>query len=528
MREFIGAGHREVLEVLRSRVQGVAAGDVISPRVVILEGPSGVGKSRVVRELYRTMRADYDPQGYWPDLDEDFHTDAPDGDPLAGRKDIGPPAAGFVWPAGVLPGFGWWQLHCDRISTGMVDVAAQARPDIAAHQVPLSLAWKQAASPGQILHARRDAVIDAAREALVTDGPVEAAGQLLAQFDLTIPGLGTAASWAMRAVHAGQHRRQLRRDTRDEVDLGPRADAVRRSVSTELADLIRGVAHPRVPGVVVIEDLQLMDDALVEFLDDLANPRRGTPVMVIAMTWPEARHTGTYARWAEKALAAGRAQVIPMPELSDDDLRRMILIYAPQSPDDTVDQALQHMRNPLHVEAALGGAVREAINRNGGALPPAILTKIPRSIEGVYEKRFRALSDEVQRGLAIAAGALPDPTSNRLWPFVRDIVADAADRCTLVPDTASQVLGGIDYAAHERVWLIPTGVADTFREALQARIAHQHLADPTFVGPTADTDIRHAVHTVLTERINHARDGGYLLDSSDEMTLLSRWLLSLS
>ena len=70
MKELAGEGHRHIVDLLAARVRAVAEGDVDVPRAVILQGASGTGKSRVVRELYRVLRIELDGGRYWPELQE--------------------------------------------------------------------------------------------------------------------------------------------------------------------------------------------------------------------------------------------------------------------------------------------------------------------------------------------------------------------------------------------------------------------------------------------------------------------------
>jgi hypothetical protein len=116
----------------------------------------------------------------------------------------------------------------------------------------------------------------------------------------------------------------------------------------------------------------------------------------------------------------------------------------------------------------------------------------------------------------LAAAAVLPKSSARVWPFVRGIVAE----------DAGEILSGIEHTADDQVWLVPTGVADSFREALQAQIAHKHYEN-TFVtdGPTCLCD---AITAILAERIDGARGPGYLLDDTEEINIICRWLLELT
>lgn len=531
MREFLGTGHHDVLKLLCDRISALVGGDVGQPRVIVLEGPSGVGKSRVVRELYRTLRNQCDPDRYWPELDEFGGAGTISRDPLPGRKRIGPDAAGFLWPAGALPGFGWWPLRCERLHAGeTLDVAAQSSPELHTHLVPLRLAWKQAASGADQFRARKNDIIAAAKEAL-TEGGLEAASRALASFDITVLGMGTALSWLLRSAQAAHGHWKTRQDKAGEVDLGPRAEQQRRSVGADIATMIIGVAHRQVPGVVVIEDLHLMGAELQELLTPLAVPRKDKPVVVIAMAWPEYRDDSVYAIWKAETVAAGRTQVIAMPDLAEEDLQRIVFDYAPHTTSAIAEEAARRYPNPLTLEAILSSRlITRAVDAAGGALPVEALDARPRDIDEVYRDRFRELEDEIQTALAVAAGCLPDAETARLWPFIRDVVTEAVDRSTVVQTAvqtdAGQILGGIESAADGKAWLVPTGVADTFREALQAHIAHQHLQTEILL-PQQQADLRDAVAAALAGRIHQACVDGYFLDATEEHSILSRWLLEL-
>jgi len=62
MSQFIG---REA-ELARLRADWeIASGGV--PRLVVLAGDSGLGKTRLAQELYRWLSTQRDPENYWPD-----------------------------------------------------------------------------------------------------------------------------------------------------------------------------------------------------------------------------------------------------------------------------------------------------------------------------------------------------------------------------------------------------------------------------------------------------------------------------
>ena len=147
---MLGDAHWTVVDALSSTLRLLCSGDSAQARVVVLEGHSGTGKSRVVREFYRRLQADQTAPTYWPELAEGVQGNVGAGvDPLADRKKLGPSANGFVWPAGALPAFLWWTFNCDRMQHGdLLDGVAQARAEISAHLIPAAIAWRSVAGWG--------------------------------------------------------------------------------------------------------------------------------------------------------------------------------------------------------------------------------------------------------------------------------------------------------------------------------------------------------------------------------------------
>ncbi len=93
---LVGAEHNRVVEQLLEILAQLRAGDANTPRLVLLRGPSGVGKSRLVRELYERLRDAQPDPGYWPPLTEQGVATGAGVDPLATRKLLTPPAGSFV------------------------------------------------------------------------------------------------------------------------------------------------------------------------------------------------------------------------------------------------------------------------------------------------------------------------------------------------------------------------------------------------------------------------------------------------
>ena len=69
---LLGAGHQALVSRLLNLLDQVVAGNNEVPRVVLLTGEQGTGKSRIVREVYRVLQAAQPAPAYWPTLPSDL------------------------------------------------------------------------------------------------------------------------------------------------------------------------------------------------------------------------------------------------------------------------------------------------------------------------------------------------------------------------------------------------------------------------------------------------------------------------
>ena len=95
--------HQNVVDLLLDRLEALRDPDCDLPRVVVLSGPAGSGKTRIVQELYARLRSEREDT-YWPAMGDAARTRGGAGtDPMVGRKVVVPSID--VWPAGALPTF---------------------------------------------------------------------------------------------------------------------------------------------------------------------------------------------------------------------------------------------------------------------------------------------------------------------------------------------------------------------------------------------------------------------------------------
>jgi tetratricopeptide (TPR) repeat protein len=533
---LLGEGHQAVLEELAVGLEALRAGDVSAPRVVVLEGHSGTGKSRLIRELYSRLQAGQPDNGYWPALPEAARgAHQGGGDPFADRKRLGPAVDGFVWPAGTLPTFLWWTFNCDRMQHGdLLDVVAQAGAELRAHLIPASLAWRSAAGWGDRLKASKGDVTERAREALTEVG-VDAAAAVLASFNVAVPGLGLGLSWLFKAGQSIRRHRDDQRMINADVELQGHVSAKRFSAAEEIAGLLLAATHADLPSVVVIEDLHLMGPELGELIDILTVARRDKPVLVVGTAWPEGRGNQAYAQWRAKASERGALREIRMPDLDVDARVEMVRRAAPKTADADARRVAAHYENPLALEMLLSLSVfRRRIERSDGALvvSEGDLAELPRAVEDLYRHRWQELPEAVREALMLAAGALPGESSPGSWSFLRDIIAEASGRSGLLSsETAGAVTESLEAAEDPYYWHVsrgaPGAAVTAFREAVLADIAILDLREN--FDPEDIDALRTATTAGLAEWIDHKRAGRYLLDTGDEQTLVAaRWLWALT
>lgn len=327
---FLGS-HREEVTYLEQRFNDLVAGESLKP-IVLLEAPSGYGKSRIVREFYSKLA---DSQKYWPDLP------SPASDPMSLRKVIGPDMADFVWEAGALPTFTWWSFNCEELASGgALDVIGAARSQWEDHRVPVAMAvdnihsrgaskarWKQRGT------AAMNRVFSESAS-LATDALIEAAG-------LTFPGARALLDWgrdAMDAVSEHQHREN---QLHSRVDLGGESAQRRHAEATSFAEVVRDVTRPELPTVIVVEDIHLMTPELAEFLNRVtAEPV--LPVLVVATAWPGTAGRPVYAQW--RADADGLIETRTVQGLTQQQRERLVSVHAPGTPRETCAAiAAQHL-----------------------------------------------------------------------------------------------------------------------------------------------------------------------------------------
>ena len=385
--QFVGHDRVALVDELVAAFDEVAADGGV--RMHVLSGPSGVGKTRVVQEVYARLAETQPEPRYWPTQLTD------QSDWKLSRKLIYPTEV-EVPPDAQIPWL-WWGLSCQRRQSGVL------------HQALFEdLAQVLAHSPS--IDSRQSSGSSAQRAFDVSDAAVNIAalaGVSTAAFlagPLAIGGISMTAWWGTRKLTEKVRSRQEHRAKSRE---GFVVDAGLQRREDELAEIAGWVAKlsSRVPFVMVIDDIHWADTTLVAFLEHLAR-NKASRVLVIATQWPQ---SDTRTPWQEFVDAAHCA-THNLGALDDAAVRKLIKseyrrVAAADVPFDEAIADLVVERvgaSPMAIRALFGiERTRRMIEQ--GSLTAAETNWIPRDLKSLLSLYWEELPRGVRDVLVIAA-----------------------------------------------------------------------------------------------------------------------------
>ena len=513
--------HRNVVGLLFERLEALRDPGCDLPRVVVLSGSAGSGKTRIVQELYARLRSDRG-DAYWPAMGDAVRTRGGAGtDPMAGRKVVAPRIDGFLWPAGALPTFGWWGLNCERLASGSSqDVVSAMRSQLEAHALPLAMARRQVEDFKDKTRRLAGEAVDEVRSAFIDEG-LSAAFDALKQRHISVPFGSTLVKWGFKGVDASWRRvQELNRLKRDFL-LGEQGRSIQRTASQQLADMLISLSCRALPAVIAIEDMHLMGRELPAFLDAVSS-RRSSPILVVGTVWPEGESNGVYRRWLNKAQSRGTVQYVNSPILGVDDLSRMIQEEAPRTSKADLLQIADRLNNPYLIRLWLTERrTQEHIEGHDGAVVLADDNiRLPEDVVAVLKGRWDELDDAVRTGLLYAAAISPD-TDGSACRFVSEVVAGVVNRREL--DVQYDARMGLRRAIENLCWCRSERGIDFFVEPLLVEYLRSKV-DSHF-SKKGWRQLRQLTQDVLAEWISRRVDGIYL-PPSEVSTFVCQWFLS--
>ena len=474
--KFVGARHQDMVQLLRDRLASICTNEDV-PRIQLLVAPTGCGKSRVVREFYRSLRLVQSEPGYWPELGgaADLELSGGRSDPLPFRKVLGPSTDGFTWEPKSIPSFFWWGLNCDQSQSGAaVRVVNDFEREMKEHVPALVMGVRRAEGKVDSFTRELWTQLRAGAAELVDAGKWDALAALLDAVGIPSMGLGVVVEVTKLGRKAGKEFKERQAAHGEGRTYHSENDV------TTLVDSLRRFARSQMPVVIAIEDLHLMGDDLALFLDAVAMFQFDRPVLLVGTAWPEGESKDCYRQWLNKAVAENKAEVHALGGLALDDLGKIVEEIAPGTDIETTKRIVGHWPTPLELQLGLSMEVMKKRLANGPlVLSDKDLSKMPQSLMNLYAARLLELPERIRHALLFAAASLPDEGGSSS-SFLRDIVARAAVGNELVSagrpaphgaavrdgaDGSDDIAADLMRANDPLCWTINVaGSADKFRE----------------------------------------------------------------
>ncbi|MGL6279483.1 MAG: adenylate/guanylate cyclase domain-containing protein, partial [Gaiella sp.] len=155
------------------------------------------------------------------------------------------------------------------------------------------------------------------------------------------------------------------------------------------------------PAVLVFEDIHWADDALLAFLEHLADWAQGVPLLVVCTTRPE-----LYERDATWGAGLRNATTVSLAPLSDHDTARLVAALLEQAVLPAETQAILLERaggNPLYAEEFVRMLRDRELLDDRGRLLDGVDVPFPESLHGLIAARLDTLPGDVKGLLQDAA-----------------------------------------------------------------------------------------------------------------------------
>lgn len=478
---LLGA-HTLVVEQLVEHFGQLGSKGEPSRNVIVLEAPSGYGKTRIIREFYdRIRRADSGEDNYWPALVQEGDEQSTGGrntDPLPQRKVLGPDPDSFVWKSEALPEFGWWTFNCESMATGdTVGLDSEATDQLNAHSLALTIArnnqWSGAKRYGGAALA---SIIGEVKQ--YAGGELKGAGlQVIQSLVGEVAGLNLWVNVGKGLYGVVSTAVNQRQQLRQEMDVGNGVVKSRLTRAQDLAGVLTELSAARLPAIVVIEDAHLMGKDLREMLESLPAGDPNHPVMIIATVWPEGADNAEYKSWLDMAMQHHRVTRIEVPQLEKVALAELIRSFYPEKMTARIALELAGSFDSPYIAKLwltttnIRNEIQESADEDDLADYLREQTKNAPNIYDNFKDRWEQLPVEVRDALILAVSTIPrnDKENAR---FVPPIVDQASRQ---IGKNAASGLG----RSVKSGWSRAEGSLYIIRELLMTQVAQEH-ADHAF------------------------------------------------
>ena len=396
---------RLIVDDLHRRFEEMQQGEVPDrPTFVLLRATPGVGKTRIVQELYEALRLEQSTPPFWPALfSEDVEHSV-----LGERHLIGPKVGSHFKdhdPRAQMD-YLWWGIHCENTTS---DPVVAAIDDI--RFLAPALLEAEARRGRKLLNASGD-LTDAASSALGIVGFAGLATPAAATLLLAIPTPATILAGAAAALSFTRKYVEWREKKRNEVAQRNIHESANTASSVEgLADNLARLSQD-LPIVLVVNDAHFASERVVALLTEL-NQRRAR-ILVLLTSWPAADETRLFQSW----WGGNGGEEIHLQDLGLDTLQAIF--------DETLEGVAPEVRNavisrmdhnPLTLRVALQGrGFRKTLLDARNAKDMEHIA-VPRNPDNAFQMFWKELPEDVTTALALASHLGPT--------YFEEIVIDA-------------------------------------------------------------------------------------------------------
>lgn len=341
---MVGDDRHRIVETLVADYESIRAGG--PAQLVVLEGGSGVGKTTLVRELYRRVAEQQPDPPYWPaDILEGTRPLLEDPAGVIGARKMIYPDPAAKRDEDATPEYMWWGILCSE------DGARRRTSTIGTEDQ-------------QLIHHVGDLV---ERRQGNKEFRGAAAAALAEVASVVVPGLGLILDVAgystsgRTVIEAAKKLLDRRRDAAPDA-----TSMVAASIDTQaaaVAELVETLSARELPFIIVVDDAHFADPMLATALARIV--AGSSRALILASAWPgfeddSDADSGTLATVVVKAQELGRARVIEVAPLDDGDMAALFRAQVPGTDAALVDALVQRASGyPL----AAMGALRVCVER---------------------------------------------------------------------------------------------------------------------------------------------------------------------
>ena len=396
-----------------------------TPHIVSIEAPTGFGKTRIITEFYKKLSLSQTSK-YWPEqlLDSLISENK---DIAISRKVIFPPLSKLTSRIDQsLPDFMWWGINCQSVNGVPIESLYESLSQFDAHKDYLEEAWGKHQSVFERVKDKvgyKSSAINTAEEGF--NFGVGAAVQELTGAVVPFLGLATKlGQWGIGEV-SNNHHKKKKLNASGVFSVESRQE----DLLDELTALIGKLAIPKLPLIIVIEDLHNAHHSIISMLETILKSNSSILILATSIKGSESANKNLDSLLTSE-LAKNRitkivnGQIIDdarfgvgtrFDELSESSLREVIKFYYSHTDDSVCNKLISKHQNPLILEMICNtGKLCQKFKKNGKLeLLDSELDSLPSDLKGIYLNAWNELTDHEKSYITLCSLAVPQ--DNLTW-----------------------------------------------------------------------------------------------------------------